>query len=90
MSTHQSISGSVSYDGEKLPGVTVSAKGSNTEATRTAITDREGNYHINNIPADQYKVTATIEGFLPQTHEIGVFIDRQEQLDFYLVPSQNG
>jgi hypothetical protein len=51
-----------------------------------AITDEDGNYEINNIPAGLYNVRASFVGFKPVTkYEIRVTLAKAVQLDFELV-----
>src|ERR1700719_5029538 len=53
------LSGSItSAAGEKLAGVTVSAKAEGATITTTVFTDEGGNYYFPPLPAGQYRVWA--------------------------------
>jgi len=54
----------VDPDGARLPGVTVTIVSDKTQTLRTTITNEKGEYKVSGLdPADNYVVTATLEGF---------------------------
>src|SRR2546426_10882725 len=46
-----------------LPGVTVTMTQTDTQATRTAITDVDGTYVISNLPTGPYRLEVSLQGF---------------------------
>src|SRR6266446_5882174 len=55
--------------GGSIPGVTVRVINLATNALRETVTDQTGYYSIPNLPAGNYKVTATKEGFQGQQYD---------------------
>src|SRR4029079_19317391 len=53
----------VDAQGAAVPGVTVTAKSSQTGFTRTDVTDGEGVYRLTSLPVGPYDVTAELSGF---------------------------
>src|SRR5258705_2633100 len=49
--------------GAVLPGVTVTMTQTDTQATRTAITDADGTYVISNLPTGPYRLEVSLQGF---------------------------
>src|SRR5258705_7263017 len=49
--------------GAVLPGVTVTMTQTDTQATRTAITDADGTYVISNLPTRPYRPAGSPHGF---------------------------
>ena len=49
--------------GAVVPGVTVTARNTGTNETRTAVTSPEGLYRVTNLPRGNYEVKAELEGF---------------------------
>lgn len=58
--------------GATLPGATVTATGSGTGVVRTAVTGRDGFYHLAGLPPGRYGVKASLAGF--DTAETGVTV----------------
>ncbi len=54
--------------GAVLPGVSVVASNPATGFSREGTSDERGAYRFSSIPVGTYTVTATIQGFAPQTH----------------------
>ncbi len=50
-------------DGAALPGVTVTATGTNLVGKKVTITDETGSYRLPMLPPGTYKLTFTLEGF---------------------------
>ena len=49
--------------GGVVPGVTITARNTGTNETRTAVTSPEGLYRLTNLPRGTYEVKAELEGF---------------------------
>src|SRR5438128_4318752 len=49
--------------GAVLPGVTVTMTQTDTQATRTAVTDAAGTYVISNLPTGPYRLEVSLQGF---------------------------
>src|SRR5258705_10457316 len=49
--------------GAVLPGVTVTMTQTDTQATRTAITDADGTYVISNLPTGPYRLEVSLQRF---------------------------
>ena len=52
-----------SYSGERMEGVTVSAKGEGKPITTTVFTDERGNYYFPPLPNGTYRVYAQAQGY---------------------------
>lgn len=86
-STAGSLSGQVlDASGAALPGVTVELSGPAMQGTRTVTTDSQGNYRFSNVPpGENYRVTATLSGFAPNTKTIArVYLGQEARVDFSL------
>src|SRR5262252_5888024 len=60
------ITGSVKDPtGAVLPGVHVETASTVLIAKRTAVTDRQGHYRVDNLPPGTYSVTFTLGGWMP-------------------------
>src|SRR5262245_5662408 len=46
-----------------LPGVTVTMTQTDTQATRTAITDADGSYVLSSLPTGPYRLEVSLQGF---------------------------
>jgi hypothetical protein len=57
------LGGITDPSGAVLPGVTVTAKNTATNETRTFTTDPGGNFQFNALPAGTYTLTATQDSF---------------------------
>src|SRR6266850_7457160 len=49
--------------GAVLPGVTVTMTQTDTQATRTAVTDADGTYVLSNLPTGPYRLEVGLQGF---------------------------
>src|SRR5512145_3207904 len=49
--------------GGVLPGVDVTATQTDTNFSRTAVSDENGNYVLSNLPTGPYRLTASLSGF---------------------------
>ena len=63
-----------------VPGVTVTAKNTETGFTRTDVSDAEGAYRLNSLPVGIYDVHAEIAGFAPYDRK-GLHVDVAQTLD---------
>jgi hypothetical protein len=73
-------------DGNRLPGVTVTAENPSAGVRRTAITDADGRFDISELPADgDYIVGASLAGFAVATPErVTIGADRRATANFVL------
>ncbi len=80
--TTGSIVGRVTDEtGGVLPGVSVEARSTALQGSRTAVTDGTGAYRLELLPPGEYTVTFTLEGFANATHEqIAVSLGRDTTL----------
>jgi iron complex outermembrane receptor protein len=58
--------------GSVVPGVTVTVTGATLIAPRSVVTDEDGEYMVDALPAGRYLVTAAFNGFEPTSKPIGV------------------
>jgi hypothetical protein len=79
------ISGTVTdTSGAVLPGVAVTAVCTETNLTRTAITDAQGVYSLPELPGCLYRVTAELAGFKGVAREAPVTANAVAKTDFKL------
>ena len=77
----QQLSGSVaSAAGQKLDGVTVSAKMVGGTITTSVYTDADGNYYFPPMPEGQYKVWAQALGFERVNADVNLSANRRQNL----------
>jgi hypothetical protein len=75
----------VDPSGAAVPGVMVRATNLATNARRDAVTDQAGNYTMPALPAGNYRVTATREGFgAQQLDNVTLQVEQQARVDFSL------
>jgi len=83
--TAGTISGTVmDTTGAVLPGVTVTAVCTDTNLTRTVVTDAQGGYTIPDVPGCVYRVTAELAGFKTVSREAPVTANAVAKTDFRL------
>ena len=59
-----SIAGTVrDSSGSVLPGVTVTSTQTDTDLTRTVVSDEEGRYTVSNLPVGPYRLEFMLQGF---------------------------
>ena len=58
--------------GSVLPGVTLSVDGAGPVVPRTVVTNQDGRYQLDGLPAGRYLVTATLSGFESRLTEVDV------------------
>src|SRR5262245_49019472 len=69
--------------GAAVPGVTVTAKSSQTGFTRSEVSDAEGLYRLNALPVGVYDVTADLQGFTTIANKgVDVNVGQTITLDF--------
>ena len=79
------LSGSItSAAGEKLGGITVSAKSVGGTITTTVFTDARGDYYFSPLPAGKYRVWAQAVSFATAKAEVDLSAPRKQ--DFVLAP----
>jgi iron complex outermembrane receptor protein len=61
--------------GSVLPGVTLTVAGPALTAPRTVVTDDQGRYVLDSLPAGHYLVTSALSGFEPRTAEVDVDVE---------------
>ena len=72
---------------ERLVGVKLILTGTPLADGKLETTsDDTGEYSFNRLPAGEYKLTATLRGFLPAEHRVSVSIDATVNLDVLLQP----
>jgi hypothetical protein len=76
-----------SASGEKMGGVTVSAKADGATVTTTVFTDAAGSYYFPPLPAGRYRVWAQALSFETAKGEVDLGATRQQ--DFTLKPMQD-
>ena len=69
--------------GAIVPGVTITARNTGTNETRTAVTSPEGLYRVTNLPRGTYEVKAELEGFKTVTQsDVLLTVGDTVRLDF--------
>jgi len=79
------VSGTVTdTTGGVLPGVTVTAVCTETNFTRTGVTDSQGGFRLSELPVCLYRVTTELTGFKSITREAPVTANAVAKADFRL------
>ena len=74
------LTGTVKSDsGEKMEGVTVSAKGEGQTITTSLFTDEQGTYYFPPLPRGKYKVWAQAQGYEAGRSEVDLSADVRQQ-----------
>ncbi len=68
--------------GAVLPGATITLTAPALASPRSVVTDDQGRYRLENLPAGRYSVEAALSGFQPRTTSIG--LDAATALDIAL------
>lgn len=81
-----SITGNVKGpDGKSLMGIFVVAENSQNKMTVTVLSDAQGRYHINNLPAATYSVQISAVGYKSDPHQnVQLTADQKFSCDFAL------
>jgi hypothetical protein len=84
--TTSTIEGTVTdKQGLAVSGAEVRAEGSTAGASRSAVTDANGAYHLPGLPAGTYKLTVTRDGFRSESfNDLEVTLNRTLNLDVQL------
>lgn len=86
-SSNGSISGNVTDDsGSALPGVTVSATNTATNANRSVVSNSVGHYEIPLLPPGMYRVNGELSGFVPVKALINVNVGSDAGLNLKMKP----
>jgi Carboxypeptidase regulatory-like domain/TonB dependent receptor len=85
--TNGAILGTVQdASGAGVPGVNVSVKSVETGATRSVVTDSNGNYEVLSLPAGGYEIAASLKGFKTQFRQgINLTVGGSISVNFSLV-----
>ena len=76
-----SLTGTVTMDGNPLPGVTVTITSPNMQGSRTTTSDVNGNYNFAAIPAGTYKVTFEMQGMQNVNRNVQVGVGQTGRAD---------
>lgn len=79
--TTGTLTGSVTLDGEPLPGVTVTITSPSLQGTRVAVTDANGNYQFPALPPGNYNVRFNMEGMNDVTQNVRVSVASTSRAD---------
>ncbi|HWZ42608.1 MAG TPA: carboxypeptidase regulatory-like domain-containing protein [Candidatus Saccharimonadales bacterium] len=74
--------------GAVLPKATVTATNAETGFSRSATTNANGEYELNQLPAGSYTVAATAQGFQGRQLSLNLVIGQTATTDFALSPGQ--
>lgn len=87
-STAASLTGAAKdQTGAIIPGVTITAKNTDTGLARTVTTNDDGAYVIAVLPPGTYEVTAEFTGFAPQTRRVTLTVGQTAALEIILSPT---
>ena len=85
--TSGSLSGRVTAEGAPLPGVTVLATSPALQGQRVSITSEGGDYRFPFLPAGEYQVSFTLDGFQTLESRINVSLATPATLDAQMYPA---
>jgi len=80
-STFSSLMGTVTSDGNPLPGVTVTISSPALQGTRSAITGEGGGYTFPALPPGNYSVTFTLDGMQTITKKVSLDLNQPGHID---------
>jgi len=80
------LSGRVTHDGEPMPGVTVNASSQAMQGTKTTVTGSSGDYLLRFLPAGDYTVTFTLDGFKTLESNVKISAAQTRTLDAIMIP----
>jgi hypothetical protein len=85
--TNGAILGTVQdASGAGVPGVNISVRSVETGATRSVVTDSNGNYEVLSLPAGGYEIAASLKGFKTQLRQgINLTVGASISVNFSLV-----
>jgi hypothetical protein len=70
--------------GAVLPGVTVTVRQTETNTTRTGVTNQAGQYYLPSLPAGTYEVTVELQGFTTTKRILPLRVGQETTDDFTL------
>ena len=85
--TTGSIRGVVETGQTALPGVTVEAKSTNLQGSRTSVTDAEGRFNLTTLPPGSYTITATLEGLGTKSQTVQLGLTQVAVIRIELLPA---
>lgn len=68
--------------GAAVPGATVTATNTGTNASRVDVTNAEGSYSMPALPVGDYRVTVDLSGFKQATTPVTLTVNQVARLDF--------
>jgi len=82
----------VFVDGSPLPGVTVSVQSVKLDSTRIDVTEADGKFRFEALPAGQYTVEAVLDGFGPKAQPVMLPVDETVEMEIVLTvnPIESG
>jgi hypothetical protein len=80
------LSGRVTYEGEGMPGVTVTLTSPDLQGQRVTVTSTGGGYQLPGLPAGTYTVTFQLDGFRALEQEVKISVAQSRYVDAVLVP----
>jgi outer membrane receptor protein involved in Fe transport len=79
--TTATIAGTVTSEGQPLPGVSVTVSSSALQGTRSATTGSSGSYSIAGLPPGDYAVTFELAGLQPKTQKVRLILAQTTRAD---------
>ncbi len=86
--TTASIVGTVTSEGQALPGVSVTVSSPALQGTRTAATGSSGGYNIAGLPPGDYTVTFELAGMQTETQKVRLLLAQTTRADAVLSVSR--
>lgn len=83
--TTGAITGTITHDGQPLPGVTITIASPAMQGTRVAYSYVNGDYNHATLPPGEYAVTFEMEGMTPLTKTVTVGLARIERVNAEMV-----
>lgn len=80
-----SIEGTVTSDGDPLPGATVVLLNVATSQERVAVSGSDGSYEFSGLNAGQYRVTASLDGFADSARTVRLGAGQSASQDFAML-----
>jgi len=79
--TTATVAGTVTSEGQPLPGVVVTVSSSALQGTRSATTGSSGSYSIAGLPPGDYTVTFELAGLQPKTQKARLILAQTTRVD---------
>jgi outer membrane receptor protein involved in Fe transport len=79
--TTANLTGTVTLDGNPIPGVTVTISSPQLQGVRTDVTSATGNYNFGALPPGDYTVTFEMESMQRQTKQVRVGVAQTARVD---------